>query len=114
MSKGEVKAKRQITQISIHQDPSLLTTAHEEVMEDSSVRVSNQVPASQIANWRETEIQTLPDNNLVVIFTGLMLLVFLAAMDQTIVAAALPSIVRELGGGDAYSWAGPAYLLADA
>ncbi|ESK96344.1 membrane transporter [Moniliophthora roreri MCA 2997] len=83
-------------------------------MEDPPVRVSNQVLASQTANWRETEIQTLPDNNLVVIFTGLMLLVFLAAMDQTIVAAALPSIVRELGGGDAYSWAGTAYLLAGA
>ncbi|KAE9409632.1 MFS general substrate transporter [Gymnopus androsaceus JB14] len=35
-------------------------------------------------------------------------------MDQTIVSTALPSIVRELGGGDAYSWAGTSYLLTGA
>src|SRR3712207_3116999 len=40
-----------------------------------------------------------------------MLGMFLAALDQTIVAAALPSIVVELGGLDQLSWAVTAYLL---
>ncbi|KAF9268309.1 MFS general substrate transporter [Marasmius fiardii PR-910] len=35
-------------------------------------------------------------------------------MDQTIVSTALPTIIRDLGGGDAYSWAGTAYLLTSA
>ncbi|KAL0566008.1 hypothetical protein V5O48_016002 [Marasmius crinis-equi] len=65
-------------------------------------------------HWRELEVQQLPHNNIPVVFTGLMLLVFLAAMDQTIVATALPTIVEDLGGGDAYSWAGTAYLLSGA
>jgi len=36
----------------------------------------------------------------------------LAALDQTIVATALPTIVEHLGGGKNYSWVGSAYLLA--
>ena len=36
---------------------------------------------------------------------------FLAALDQTIVATALPTIVGELGGLDYYSWVVTAYLL---
>ena len=36
----------------------------------------------------------------------------LAALNQTIVATALPDIVGDLGGFDHYSWAITAYLLA--
>ncbi|KAJ7109509.1 major facilitator superfamily domain-containing protein [Mycena epipterygia] len=49
-----------------------------------------------------------------IVFLALTLTVFLAAMDQTIVATALPTIVDELGGGREYSWVGSAYLLAAA
>jgi EmrB/QacA subfamily drug resistance transporter len=41
-----------------------------------------------------------------------MCCVFLAALDQTIVATALPTIVEHLGGGKNYSWVGSSYLLA--
>lgn len=37
---------------------------------------------------------------------------FLAALDQTIVAVALPTIVRDIGGATGYSWVGSAYLLS--
>jgi EmrB/QacA subfamily drug resistance transporter len=47
-----------------------------------------------------------------VIFTGLMLVVLLAALDQTIVATALPTIVGDLGGLDRLSWVTSAFLLA--
>ena len=47
-----------------------------------------------------------------VIFAGLMLVMLLAALDQTIVATALPTIVSELGGLEHLSWVTSAYLLA--
>lgn len=46
------------------------------------------------------------------VFTGLMLGLLLAALDQTIIATALPTIVGELGGLDNLSWVVTAYLLA--
>jgi EmrB/QacA subfamily drug resistance transporter len=46
-----------------------------------------------------------------VVFSGLMLGMFLAALDQTIVATALPTIVGDLGGLDHLSWVVTAYLL---
>jgi EmrB/QacA subfamily drug resistance transporter len=46
------------------------------------------------------------------IFSGLMLGMLLAALDQTIVATALPTIVRDLGGAAHLSWIVTAYLLA--
>ena len=47
-----------------------------------------------------------------VIFSGLMLGMVLAALDQTIVATALPTIVGDLGGLDHLSWVVTSYLLA--
>ena len=47
-----------------------------------------------------------------VIFSGLMLGMVLAALDQTIVATALPTIVGDLGGLQHLSWVVTAYLLA--
>jgi EmrB/QacA subfamily drug resistance transporter len=46
------------------------------------------------------------------IFAGLMLVMLLAALDQTIVATALPTIVGDLGGLNRLSWVTSAYLLA--
>ncbi|MEU6082798.1 MFS transporter [Streptomyces sp. NPDC047108] len=46
------------------------------------------------------------------VFVGLMLTLLLAALDQTIVATALPKIVGELHGLDKMSWAVTSYLLA--
>src|SRR5256714_1066623 len=46
------------------------------------------------------------------IYSGLMVTLLLAALDQTIVATALPRIVSDLGGITQYSWVFTAYLLA--
>ncbi|ROS31137.1 MFS transporter [Cellulomonas sp. PhB150] len=46
------------------------------------------------------------------IFGGLMLAMLLAALDQTIVATALPTIVSDLGGAEHLSWVVTAYMLA--
>ncbi len=53
-----------------------------------------------------------PRGGLLVIFTALMLAILLAALDQTIVATALPTIVGDLGGLSHLSWVVTAYLLA--
>src|SRR5881392_262327 len=46
------------------------------------------------------------------VFAALMLGMFLAALDQTIVSTALPTIVGDLGGLTHLSWVVTAYLLA--
>ena len=45
------------------------------------------------------------------IFGALLLVLLLAALDQTIVSTALPTIVGDLGGLDHLSWVVTAYLL---
>ena len=47
-----------------------------------------------------------------VVMSGLMLVMLLASLDQTIVSTALPTIVEELGGLEHLSWVVTAYLLA--
>ncbi|MGZ4286619.1 MAG: MFS transporter, partial [Solirubrobacteraceae bacterium] len=46
------------------------------------------------------------------VFAALMLGMFLAALDQTIVSTALPTIVGDLGGLNHLSWVVTSYLLA--
>ncbi|MFE2143383.1 MDR family MFS transporter [Streptomyces sp. NPDC059456] len=48
-----------------------------------------------------------------IVFGTIMLGVLLAALDQTIVGTALPTIVADLGGGDHMSWVVTSYLLAE-
>src|SRR5438309_3615394 len=45
------------------------------------------------------------------IYSGLMVTLLLAALDQTIVATALPKVVSDLGGIAQYSWVFTAYML---
>ncbi|MCJ1675774.1 MFS transporter [Streptomyces sp. APSN-46.1] len=48
-----------------------------------------------------------------VVFGTIMLGVLLAALDQTIVGTALPTIVADLGGGDHMAWVVTSYLLTE-
>jgi EmrB/QacA subfamily drug resistance transporter len=45
------------------------------------------------------------------IYSGLMVTLLLAALDQTIVATALPKVVSDLGGITQYTWVFTAYML---
>lgn len=54
----------------------------------------------------------LSHRQILVIFSGLMMGMLLAALDQTIVATALPTITGELGGLNHLSWVVTSYLLA--
>ena len=54
----------------------------------------------------------LEHQRVLVVFSGLVLAMLLAALDSTIVATALPTIVGELGGLEHLAWVVTAYLLA--
>ncbi|MCW3003201.1 MAG: drug resistance transporter, EmrB/QacA subfamily, partial [Conexibacter sp.] len=55
----------------------------------------------------------IPDHRRVLAITsGLLLVMLLASLDQTIVSTALPTIVGDLGGLEHISWVVTAYLLA--
>jgi EmrB/QacA subfamily drug resistance transporter len=57
-------------------------------------------------------LQAPSHREVMVAFSGLLLALLLAALDGTIVATALPTIVGELGGLSHLSWVVTAYLLA--
>ena len=68
--------------------------------------------SEQSASLRTTTGQTqLSHRQVLVVFSGLMLGMLLASLDQTIVSTALPTIVGELGGLQHLSWIITAYLL---
>src|SRR3989454_11105898 len=56
----------------------------------------------------------IPKSRKLLVMLGVMLALFLAALDQTIVATALPRIVQEFHGLEHLSWVIAAYLLASA
>lgn len=54
----------------------------------------------------------MTDRDRSVIYFAILIALFLAALDQTIVATALPQMVEDLEGVDRYAWVATAYLLA--
>src|SRR5580765_4182345 len=64
----------------------------------------------QMTDATETAGTRTHRENLVII-SGLILGMFLAALDQTIVSTALPTIVGDLKGATHLSWVVTAYLL---
>jgi EmrB/QacA subfamily drug resistance transporter len=58
------------------------------------------------------EPREIHGRQLLLIFSGLMLVMLMAALDSTIVATALPTIAGDLGGLNHISWVTTAYLLA--
>lgn len=71
----------------------------------------HQDPAPATGSPYPTTPASFSHRDILIIFGGLMGGLFLAALDQTVVATALPTIVGELGGLDYYSWVVTAYLL---
>src|SRR5712672_1306359 len=54
----------------------------------------------------------LAHRQILIVFSGLLLVMLLAALDSTIVSTALPTIVGELGGLEHLGWVVTGYLLA--
>ncbi|PNY82605.1 MDR family MFS transporter [Deinococcus koreensis] len=69
-------------------------------------------PTARAPEGRINYAETLDFPTKRIILFGVLLGLFLAALDQTIVSTALPIIVQELDGLSLYSWVTTAYLLA--
>ncbi len=70
------------------------------------------VPPPALLEKGATTNGVLSRREILLVYSGLMLGMLLAALDQTIVATALPTIVGDLGGLDHLSWVVTAYILA--
>ncbi|KZT25859.1 MFS general substrate transporter [Neolentinus lepideus HHB14362 ss-1] len=77
----------------------------------SDVQEAGGPPGGSEGKTAPADIHNIPYNNMKVVFPGILLAVFMAALDQTITAVALPTIVNDIGGETGYSWVGTAYLL---
>lgn len=67
--------------------------------------MENNAPVSRVG------LRSLPQRQVTITMIGVMLAMFLAALDQTIVGTAMPKIVGDLGGFAHYTWLTTAYLL---
>jgi len=65
---------------------------------------------AEVSQGEVTEVA--PRRRVLIVISALMLTMLLAALDQTIVSTALPTIVGELGGLNHLSWVVTSYLLA--
>ncbi|WVR08158.1 hypothetical protein IAU60_005204 [Kwoniella sp. DSM 27419] len=109
-----------------HQDGSAVPSAHARFDEDSTPRDSIGTPRGGRSQSRgkekpkgaglregDADVPDVPDNNLALVMPAIGLVLFLSALDQTIVATALPTIAEDLHSSPSqYSWVGTSYLLA--
>jgi len=79
---------------------------------EERVPSGNAPVTTEAAEASEGSAIRLTHRQIQIVFSGLMLGMLLAALDQTIVATALPTIVGDLGGLNRLSWVVTAYLLA--
>jgi EmrB/QacA subfamily drug resistance transporter len=73
--------------------------------------MSNPSAPTQAADPESSSAMITPQRRNL-IFTALLLGILLSALDQTIVATALPTVVADLGGAGHQSWVVTSYLLA--
>ena len=72
----------------------------------------------EIATDRSTDqsvaqdFMPLPKRQVILTMIGVMMTMFLAALDQTVVSTAMPRIIADLGGFDRFTWVTTAYLVA--
>ncbi len=75
--------------------------------DDSSVGVAGTADQSVAQDFVQ-----LPKRQIILTMVGVLLAMFLAALDQTVVATAMPRIIADLGGFDRFTWVTTAYLVA--
>ena len=69
---------------------------------------------NQIQAPDNTSITSLPRREVVITFVGVMLAMFLASLDQTVVGTAMPRIVADLQGFSQYTWITSVYIITSA
>ena len=68
--------------------------------------------STQGSAFRQDDFVQLPRRTVVLTMAGVMLAMFLASLDQTVVSTAAPRIIADLGGFDRFTWITTAYLVA--
>ena len=56
--------------------------------------------------------EILTRRQVIITMSGVLMAMFLSALDQTVVSTALPQMVADLGGFDRYTWVSTSYLVA--
>ena len=74
--------------------------------------MEHQISAESQVEEMEPWSNLLSKNQIVLTMAGVMLSLFLASLDQTIVTTALPQIVSDLGGFSKLTWVTSSYLVA--
>lgn len=86
----------------MHGEPPGVRVAIVTITEDTA-RPAAEAPGPPVLDGRRRNV----------VFATIVLGILLAALDQTIVGTALPTIVSDLGGAEHMSWVVTAYLLAE-
>lgn len=81
-------------------------------MERTADRSGGTDAASPPPQQGEWEAPQLSKRAIRLTMGGVMMAIFLASLDQTIVSTALPRIVADLGGFDRFTWITTAYIVA--
>ena len=63
---------------------------------------------------KDSSLGSLPKKQLIITLIGVMLAMFIGALDQTIVGTAMPRIVSDLGGFNEYTWITTIYIITSA
>jgi EmrB/QacA subfamily drug resistance transporter len=69
---------------------------------------------SQSIQAQPVGLRSLPRKQVIVTLAGVMLAMFLASLDQTVVSTAMPRIVSDIGGFSQYTWVTTAYMISSA
>ena len=65
-----------------------------------------------LPDQNSSKFVSLPRSQVIITLVCVMLAMFLAALDQTIVSTATPRIIADLGGFDKYTWITTGYMVA--
>jgi EmrB/QacA subfamily drug resistance transporter len=63
---------------------------------------------------RPMGLRSLPRRQIIITFVGVLMAMFLASLDQTVVGTAMPRIIADLGGFSHYTWIATAYIIFSA
>jgi EmrB/QacA subfamily drug resistance transporter len=80
------------------------------VVENRSPQAAQQAAAARPSG--QPSLMSLPPRTKLAIMGAVLLTMFLASLDQTVVGTALPRIVTDLNGASLYAWVVTAYLLS--
>ncbi|KAG0371480.1 hypothetical protein BGX24_001611, partial [Mortierella sp. AD032] len=105
-----VQEQQPTTSPSVHSESTLAIPEMNEKIIDSASSANGQLDPGppQLA---DQEVVTLPFKELIIVFIGLMLGVFLSSLDQTIVSVCTTNIANEFKALNEIPWVGTAYLL---